>query len=91
MMEGIGVVPAIAVKAIRDHRSAKQELDLAARHPDLHAIDVRILQQVPLLNVHPVDARAEEENADPQCREQAQRRRERFAIRQSGAHVRFGP
>ena len=60
MMEVIGVVPTVAVKAIRDHWRAEQELDLAARHPNLHAIDIRVFQQVALLDVHSVDAGAEE-------------------------------
>ncbi len=58
----IGVVPAIAVKAVGDHRCAEQELNLAARHADVDLGDVLVVEQVALLDVDAIDASREGES-----------------------------
>jgi hypothetical protein len=52
----ISVIPSVAVKAVRDHRRAEQELYLAARHTDLDLGDRFVVEQIPLLYVDAVNA-----------------------------------
>ena len=67
--EVVGIVPAIAMEAIRNHGRPEQELDLTARHADLNLIDVDLLEQVSLLNVDAVDATDQRQTGQYDCGE----------------------
>ena len=60
----IGVVPAIAVKAVGDHRRAEQELDLTACHAEVDLDDVLVVEQIALLDVDAIDASCEGESGE---------------------------
>ncbi len=60
--EVIGVVPAVTVKTVGNHRCAEQELNLAASHTDVDLRNVFVVEEVALLDVDPIYAGSEGES-----------------------------
>ena len=66
--QAVHVVPAVRVEAVDHHRRAEQEPHLAARHADLDLVHLLDVEQVALLDVHPIDASRSEERSEDQRR-----------------------
>src|SRR5579862_1540024 len=64
--EQVGVIPAIGVERIGEHRRSQRTLDLLPRLPDLEAVDLILGYVVTLVDVQLVDTETGEPSTSPQ-------------------------